>query len=356
MGLVSASGGIRLAGCSESGFVIALLVARSKSFSLFRRRNLVSRTTSLHHLKCHSSASLFHLLSVSSPDLCSVVFSSASRRAVSPASDLGQFLQSDLLRLSPWWAWSIKISFWGSFGLYNFVGFFGMWPNGNVFLACPNWPPVRTTLLVVVESNHGAFVRRLPLRFQTTFGHRFTGFSSGYFSGISFGYFSGISFGYFSGVSIEYSSDLFTGYFSGCSLLEFETESICVQSKTTSASLDSNLFQRRLLTGYFSGFLMPAFEVASGCSQPRTTFVGSIVVLTSQCMVTISSPVDDYVWNTFSLMGMLVIVCFDISPGTLSSSVVLVSLCSFYVCSGVFTPKLAFRVCPIKLLLPFVSF
>ncbi|KAG7533260.1 hypothetical protein ISN45_Aa03g030670, partial [Arabidopsis thaliana x Arabidopsis arenosa] len=33
-------------------------------------------------------ASLFHLLSVSSPDLCSVVFSSASRRAVSPASDL----------------------------------------------------------------------------------------------------------------------------------------------------------------------------------------------------------------------------------------------------------------------------
>ncbi|KAG7559142.1 hypothetical protein ISN45_Aa05g007480 [Arabidopsis thaliana x Arabidopsis arenosa] len=148
-----------------------------------------------------------------------------------------------------------------------------------------------------------------------------------------------------------------TGYFSGFILPASDTSSagpVCSNCRITFVGSASAQIRRSLLTGYFSGVSLPAIKANSGCFQPRTTFVGSIVV-TSQCMVTISLPVDVYVLNAFSLMALLVLVCFDISPGALSSSFKLVSLCLIYVCSYVLISKPAIRICPNKPN-PFVSF
>ncbi|KAG7572035.1 hypothetical protein ISN44_As09g004330 [Arabidopsis suecica] len=146
-----------------------------------------------------------------------------------------------------------------------------------------------------------------------------------------------------------------TGYFSGFILPAPNTSSaspVCIQARITFLDSASAQIWRSLLTGYFSGVLLPAI---TGCFQPRTTFAGSFVIATSQCMVTISLPVDDYVLIAFSFMGLLVLVCFDISPGALSSFFKLVSLCLFNVCSYVLFSKLAIRICPNKPI-PFVSF
>lgn len=69
--------------------------------------------------------------------------------------------------------------------------------------------------------------------------------------------------------------------------------------------------------------------------------------LTSQRLVTISLPVDVYVLNTMSSSGVLVIVSFDTSPGTLSSFLKLVSLSlsMIYVFSSTLSFKFAIRVC-----------
>ncbi|CAL9242561.1 unnamed protein product [Arabidopsis halleri] len=149
-----------------------------------------------------------------------------------------------------------------------------------------------------------------------------------------------------------------TGYFSGFLLPAPNTSSagpVCIQAQITYVDSASAQIRQSLLTGYFSGILLPAIKADIGCFQPRTTFAGSFVVVTSQCMVTISLPVDDYVLNAFSLMGLLMLVCFDISPGALSSFFKLVSLCLFNVCSYVLFSKLAIRICPNKPI-PFVSF
>ncbi|CAL9217379.1 unnamed protein product, partial [Arabidopsis halleri] len=118
---------------------------------------------------------------------------------------------------------------------------------------------------------------RLQTYFGATFAHRFTG---------CFSYLSS------------------TGYFSGFSMLSSEAGPICVQSRTTSIGSDSAQFRRILLTGYFFGFSLNAGEANPGCFEPRTTYVDSNLVLTSQSMVTIYLPVDDYVLNVFSLMGL----------------------------------------------------
>lgn len=65
-------------------------------------------------------------------------------------------------------------------------------------------------------------------------------------------------------------------------------------------------------------------------------------------MVTTPSLVDDYVLIAVSLIGTLVICCFDISPGELSSFVKLVSLCVFSTFSYVFFLKFAIRDYPNK--------
>lgn len=272
--LVFASDGIRREGCFSSCVVVSLFVADLKSSSLLLRRLVVTRTTLLHRLKCPSPASFIHLLSFSSPDLCSAAVSSTSRRVLVAAADLGQALESELLRLNLCWAWPISFSNWCRFGLTNFVG----------LLACLWWLPRRSILMAVADPKHGDLDRRPPPRFQAIFGYRVLG----YFSDIPSRYFSDIFNGYFSVVSTGYSFVLFTGYFSGPSLLVSEVGPFCVQSSTTSAGSDLAYIWQRLLTRFFSGFPLPAYEVVSGRFQP-TTLAGPIVVSTSQCLVTISS-------------------------------------------------------------------
>ncbi|CAH8254583.1 unnamed protein product [Arabidopsis lyrata] len=143
----------------------------------------------------------------------------------------------------------------------------------------------------------------------------------------------------------------FTGYFSGFPLLIPDTSSvglICFRSRTTFVGSDPAHLRQSLLTGYFSGVPMPASKANPGCFQPRSTFDGSNFVSTSHCTVTISLPVEVSVLFAISLMGMLVLVSFDTSPGPLSSFFQLVSLCLSYVWSRFLFFKLATRVCPMK--------
>lgn len=77
-------------------------------------------------------------------------------------------------------------------------------------------------------------------------------------------------------------------------MLSSEAGPVCVQSRTTSIGSDSAQFRWILLTGYLSGFSLYAGEANPSYFQPRTTYVGSNLVLTSQSMVTIYLPVDDY--------------------------------------------------------------
>lgn len=225
---------------------------------------------------------------------------SDNRRLVASVSELGHLFVRKLKCLKLWWAWSNTS--WAFANHCNSMDSLHIWPIQRTLLACHVSPLV---VLYVI------FLALTP-RWRVL---------TGYVSGSSFSLWS-------------------------------QTYQVCSQSRTTFVGLTSDLFRWSLRTGYFSCVSLLAVEaepvfgvssVGSYVAQSKQnfrerpcsnlpSFVGvtyeRVLVSTSQCMVTTSSPVDDFVLNSFPFTGVLVIVRFDTPPGPYQASP---SLC-LYLC------------------------